>query len=190
VTSTIPRIALTLMCLAGAGTCALAQETKLRPGLWEVQANVKTSSGQMEAALAQMQEQLAKMPPAQRRQMEEMMAARGMSSAGSGAGQSAKICLTQKDVDTDRVQSREGCTYKNSRSGSSTLHVSFQCKGGDGEAPSSGEGTITFDGPTAYSGQYKITTAHGGKPEEMTITQKSHWLSADCGAVKPLSGGR
>jgi len=179
------RIALALVFLAGAGTCALAQNTKMRPGLWEVQAHVKSSSGQMEAALAQMQEQLAGMPPEQRRQMQEMMAARGINP--SNAGQSARICMTQKDVDMDRVQSREGCTYKNSRSGANTLHINFQCKGVDNEAPSSGEGTITFDGPTMYSGQFKVKTTRDGKPEEMTIKQQGKWQSAHCGSVKPIT---
>lgn len=177
---------LALLVAAGCASSAMAQTIKLRPGLWEVQSSVKTSSGRMEAAMSQMQEQLAKMPPEQRRQVQEMMAARGMKPSTGTMGSSLKVCLTQKDVDMDNMPTREGCTHKTSRSGPNTVHVSFQCPGGNGEAPSKGEGTMTFDGPTAYRGQHKITTTTHGQPEEMDITQKGTWLSADCGAVKPM----
>lgn len=182
------RIALALVLLAGASTYTLAQNMKLRPGLWEVQSTMTTSSGRMESAMAQMQEQLEKMPPEQRRLMEQMMAGRGVAPSDKGVGSSFKICMTQKDVDMDNVQPREGCTHKTSRSGANTMHISFQCKGRNGEPPSSGEGTITIDGPTAYSGQHKINTTADGKPEEMNLTQKGRWLSADCGTVKPREG--
>ena len=53
--------------LAAAGG-AHAQPQKLRPGLWEHTVAMKSQSGQMEAAMAQMQKSLASMTPEQRKQ--------------------------------------------------------------------------------------------------------------------------
>ena len=48
ITRTILPIALAVATLA----VAHAADVKLRPGLWEMQSTMKTSSGQMEAAMA------------------------------------------------------------------------------------------------------------------------------------------
>ena len=52
---------LALLALSGV---AGAQTQKMRPGLWEHAVSFKSQSGQMEAAMAQMQKSLAGMPPA------------------------------------------------------------------------------------------------------------------------------
>ena len=66
------------------------------------------------------------------------------------------------------------------------LKVSFRCEGKAGQPPSSGEGSMTMGGPTAFDGQYQMHTQVEGKPEQMDMTQKGRWLSADCGQIKPL----
>ena len=186
ITRTILPIALAVATLA----VAHAADVKLRPGLWEMQSTMKTSSGQMEAAMAKMQEQLASMPPAQRKQMEQMMAQRGMSlpsaAAGGGTATTLKICMTQQDVDMDNIPTQEGCTHKITRAGPGQLKMSFQCEGKAGQPPSSGEGTMTLESPTAFSGQHQMHTQVQGKPEQVDMAQKGRWLSADCGQVKPL----
>src|SRR5690606_40136712 len=58
-----------LALLAGLAAPVGAQQ-KMRPGLWAHSATVKSQSGQMEAALAQAQQSLASLSPAQRKQME------------------------------------------------------------------------------------------------------------------------
>ncbi|WP_029695982.1 DUF3617 domain-containing protein [Comamonas badia] len=185
-TRTILPVALALATLA----VAQAADVRLRPGLWEMQSTVKTSSGQVEAAMAKMQEQLASMPPAQRKQMEQMMAQRGMSlpgaAEGGGTATALKVCMTQKDVDMDNIPTQEGCTHKVTRAGPGQLTMSFQCEGKAGQPPSSGEGTMTIESPTAFSGRHRMHTQVQGKPEQMDMTQKGRWLSADCGQVKPL----
>ncbi|QEA12828.1 DUF3617 domain-containing protein [Comamonas flocculans] len=183
---TAMRALLTLLLLALGSSLALAQDIKLKPGLWEVQGSMKTSSGRLEAAMAQMQAELAKMPPEQRRQMEQMMRANGMGAGGNAMNHTVKICMTQKDVDLDQIKSSDDCTHKVRRSGPKTLQMSFQCTGSDGSGPSSGEGTVNLDSPTAYRGQYKMRTTADGQPEQMDFSQQGKWLSADCGKVKPL----
>jgi hypothetical protein len=176
-----------LALLAGVSFTAAAQQ-KMRPGLWEHNVSFKTQSGQMEAAMAEMQKSLASMPPAQRKQMEQMMAQQGV---GLGAtGQSVKVCVTKEQADLDNIPQQEGCTQQVQRVDANTMKVAFSCKGGQGEPPSSGEGTVTFQGPKAYSGQFKFKTVQQGKPEQIDMAQKGRWLSDDCGAIKPMPTGR
>ena len=61
-----PRLALLTLLLVA--TSASAQ--KITPGLWEHTVTMKTASGQMEGAMAAMREQMAKMTPEQRKQVE------------------------------------------------------------------------------------------------------------------------
>lgn len=164
---------------------ASAQE-KMRPGLWEHSVKMKTQSGQMEAALAQAQQALASMPPAQRKQMEQMMAAQGLGLGSGAQGQTTvKVCITPEQAAIDHIPQQEGCTQKVQRVDASTMKVAFSCKAEPGEAPTSGEGTVKFDGPTAYSGHFRIKTSQGGKPEHIDMAQTGRWLSKDCGAIKP-----
>lgn len=180
------RTLLMLLLGAMAGSGAMAQNVKLKPGLWEVQSTMKTGSGKLEAAMAQMQQQLASLPPAQRKQMEEMFKARGMSMPSPGGMQTVKICMTQKDVDIDNIPTCDGCTQKVSRTSANTLSLTYQCKGTAGDPPSSGTGTITIHDPGSYEGEHHIKTTMDGKPEQMDMTHKGRWLAADCGQIRPL----
>ena len=182
IVSAVPAVAcVALVALSGA---AGAQTQKMRPGLWEHAISMKTQSGQMEAAMAQMQKSLASMPPAQRKQMEQMLAQQGV---GIGpTGQTIKICITPEQASQDTIAPQDGCTQNVKRTGANTLAMTFRCKGGQDEPPSSGEGTITFNGPTAYTGNFKVKTTSNGKPEQIDMAQTGKWLAADCGAIKPV----
>lgn len=173
--------------LAGAFGPAGAQQ-KMRPGLWEHSVAMKSQSGQMEAAMAEMQKSLASMPPEQRKQMEQMMAKQG---AGMGSkGQTVKVCVSKEQAAMDGIPPQPGCTQKVERVDASTLKVAFSCKGGQGRPPSSGEGTVTMQGPTAYTGQFKFKTENQGKPEQIDMAQSGKWLADDCGAIKPRPMGQ
>ena len=172
---TVASAALALLASVAGG--AQAQQ-KMRPGLWEHHISMKSQSGQMEAAMAEMQKSLASMPPEQRKQMEQMLAQQGVSLGPTG--QTVKVCVTKEQAETDHLPQQEGCTQNVQRINASTMKVSFSCKGGPGEPPSSGEGTVTMQGPTAYSGQFRLTTHHQGKPERIDMTQSGKWLSERC----------
>ncbi|ART53350.1 hypothetical protein CBP34_19065 [Acidovorax carolinensis] len=178
----------TAVLLPGALGLAHAQAQKMRPGLWEHSVTMKSQSGQMEAAMAEMQKSLASMPPEQRRQMEQMMAQQGV---GMGPkGQTMKICVTQEQADRDAIAPQQGCTQKVERINANTMKVAFSCKGGQGQPPSSGEGTVSMQGPTAYTGQFKFKTENAGKPEQIDMAQSGKWLSDNCGAIKPVPMAR
>jgi hypothetical protein len=149
---------LALMTLASG---AFAQSTK--PGLWEI--SNRSGNAEMDAAMAQMQQQMAAMPPEQRKMMEDMMARQGVSmpKAGAGGGMSMRICISPEMAARQEMpQQTEGdCTTSvTSRSGNS-MKVRFECK----NPPSSGEGTYTFQGDTGYTMQMAMKTVRSGKTE-------------------------
>lgn len=187
---TAPRVLVctaALAVLASVAAPAGAQQ-KMRPGLWEHSVQMKTQSGQMEAAMAQAQKSMDSLPPAQRKQMQDMLAAQGI---GLGPrGQSIKVCITPEQAAIDQMPQQDGCTQKVQRVNASTLKMAFQCQGDQDTPPTSGEGTVNFQGPTAYTGQFKIKTAIEGKPEQIDMAQSGKWLSDQCGAILPVPAGR
>ncbi len=171
---------LATLLLAGA-----AQAQTLKPGLWEMRSSMQ-GSGEMNKAMDEMQKQLAAMPPEQRKQMQEMMAKQGVSlgSAGPG-GMSVRICMTQEMVERNEVPAQDGqCKTTTSPRAGNTMKMSFVCT----TPPSSGEGEVRFISPEAYSTRMTVNSTQNGKRETMTMTGDSKWLSAQCGAVKPITG--
>jgi hypothetical protein len=181
--SAVSRTATLFSTLLVCATAASAQGIK--PGLWEMQHKMG-GSPQMDQAMAQMQKQMAAMSPAQRQQMEAMMGQHGvtMPTPGAGGGMAMKVCITPEMAARSEMPSQyEGqCTSTvTSRSGN-TLQMRFTCQ----NPPSSGEGTYTFSGDTAYTLKMVVNTTRQGKPESMTLDGQGRWLSADCGSVKPV----
>ena len=60
-------------------------------------------------------------------------------------------------------------------------------RGSCANPPSSGQGEVTFLGPEAYRSKMAMTTTHRGKAEKMDMDGQGKWLSAECGAIKPLA---
>ena len=170
----LPAATLTLCAL-----CAHAQ-TQV-PGLWEHSFSMKSQGGEMEKAMAEMEKQMAAMPPEQRKQMEQMMASRGV---GMGAqGTTVKVCLTKEDVARQsEPKFREGCTQQVVQRTGNTMKVKFECSK---PQPLSGEGEMTFVSDKAYTGKSTVTTQADGKPRQMTMEMSGKWLAADCGDIKP-----
>jgi len=177
-----------LVGIVGLACAALAQAQalKLRPGLWEMQMSTKSQSGQMEQAMAEMQKALADMPPAERKQMEQMMAQRGVGMT-AGGGQKMRMCMTQEQVSRDEVPQQEGCTHTMQRLSANTIKTSFTCKGRPDEPASSGEGTITIESSSAYRVHNVVRMVQDGKPEQITMDQQGRWLGEDCGQIKPIT---
>ena len=173
-------------CLAAmASLAAHAQTPSLKPGLWEVTSKIG-GNAKLDAAMAQMQQQMASMPPEQRKMVEDMMAKQGVKvgAAGAGAGaMAAQTCITPDMAARYEmpVQQRGNCTSTTSDRTASGMKIAFSCT----NPVSSGEGQVSFSGPGAYSMQMSIHTTVAGKPETMTVDGNGKWLSADCGSVKP-----
>ena len=173
-----------LLAAALAAFASTAGAQTLKPGLWEVTHKTQSASGQMDAQMAQMQKQMSAMPPAQRKQMEEMMARNGtqMPAASPGGGMSMKMCMTKEMAERSDIPAQQGdCrTTQQSRTGN-TMKMAFTCT----NPPSSGEGQYTFTSSEAYSMKMAVSTTVQGKPQKMNMEGSGKWLGADCGNVKP-----
>lgn len=164
---------------------AAASAQSIKPGLWDVQHKMG-GNPQMEQAMAQMQKQMAAMSPAQRKQMEAMMGQQGgnMPMAVPGGGMAMKVCISPEMAARSEMPSQTDgdCTSTVTPRSGNTMKMSVACK----NPPSTGEGTYTFSGDTAYTMKMVMKTTRQGKPETMTMDGQGKWLSSDCGAIKPI----
>ena len=167
--------------LAAAALPAAAQA--LKPGLWEVRQKMQ-GSGEMDKAMADMQRQMASMPPEQRKQVEATMAARGVQMGqAAGGGMSVKVCMTKEMAERNEVPAAQGnCKTTSQKRTGNTMAVAFSCT----DPASSGDSTITFDGPESYTSKTNVTTQKNGKTEKFTMEGTGRFVSADCGSVKPI----
>jgi hypothetical protein len=173
-----------VLSLSFAALGAAAQN--LQPGLWEFTTQMSGESGsKMNAAMENMQKQMAAMSPEQRKMMQDMMAKQGVQmGSAAGSGITVKMCLTQELLDRNEMVSGQRGECKNTwspRTGN-TMKYAFSCS----NPPSSGEGEVTFISREAYSNRTSMTTTANGKTEKMNINGSGKWLTKDCGAVKPL----
>lgn len=156
----------------------------MKPGLWEINNKMQMGAA-MDREMAQMQQQMAAMPPEQRKMMADMMAKQGV---GMGAGAapgttSVRICMTREMAERNDIPAERGdCRNAMSPRSGNIMKFSFRCT----NPPSSGEGQFTILSPEAYTTKMTVSTTVQGKPEKMNMEGSSKWISADCGAVKPL----
>ncbi|MDZ7937743.1 MAG: DUF3617 domain-containing protein [Rhodoferax sp.] len=176
------RYLLALLALVASATSAQT----IKPGLWEIQNQMQGANGsKMNQAMAEMQKQLASMPPEQRKMIEDAMAKQGAQvSPGQGGGMAVKICMTQEMVDRNDMGAQPGdCTQTTSARSGNTQKFAFSCT----KPPSRGEGTVTFVSPEAYTVKIKTTATVKGREESMDMQASGKWLGTDCGTVKPPS---
>jgi Protein of unknown function (DUF3617) len=151
------------------------------PGLWEHSFTMKSDDAKMEKAMAEMQKQMAAMPPDQRKQMEAAMASRGVK-MGAG-GSSVKVCITKEEAakPPEARMNSGNCTQKDMQRSGNTMKFKYECT----QPPSSGEGEMTFISDKAYSGKTVMNSKDPAKPQQMTMEMQGKWLASDCGDVKP-----
>ena len=89
----------------------LAQSQVTKAGLWEVSGNLG-GSAEIDTATAQMQQQMASMPPEQRKQMEAVMARQGVNMSNTPSVVSSKMCLTKEMIERSQMpeQTQGDCT--------------------------------------------------------------------------------
>jgi hypothetical protein len=176
-------LAAALAAFAAGATVLPACAQTLKPGLWELSTRTTSASGQMEQAQAQMRQQMASMPPEQRKMIEDMMAKQGVKmGTGAGGATTMQVCMTREMVERSEMPMKSDCkTTSQSRSGS-TMKMAFACT----NPPSSGEGEYTMMGSDAYKSRTTIRMTVDGKADTMTVEGAGKWLAADCGAIKPM----
>lgn len=166
--------------LAAAPLVAGAQS--LKPGLWEI--HHKSDNPQMAGAMAEMQQQMAQMPPEQRKQMEAMMAQQGVKMApGAGGATAMQVCLTKEMVERNDVPMQDGCRVTQQQRNGNLMKMAFACT----NPPSSGEGQVTFNSPESYASRMTVRSMAQGRTDTTTMESNGKWLKADCGNVKPFT---
>ncbi len=177
-----------LLILASVMCPLLAQSQTMKPGLWELSSSMKSGSGEMEKAMAQLQQQMASMSPEQRKMMQDAMGKHGVSMGSGGPGaMQLKVCLTKEMLDRNEFVTQEGdCKTQNAPRVGNTMKVSFTCT----RPPSSGEGEVTFISPESYRSTMAVNSTARGKAERLDMESQGKWLTADCGSVKPIGSAR
>ncbi|MBL8343008.1 MAG: DUF3617 domain-containing protein [Rubrivivax sp.] len=170
-----------LLALAFSGG---AHAQKVRPGLWENSVSMKSSGGQVEAAMAQMQAQLAAMPPEQRAQIEAMMARQGVGMA-AGKPNTVRSCISPEMAARDEFNPGDSnCKATgHSRSGN-TVRFKFSCQR-DGST-ADGEGEFTLVSETETRGKMFVNATRQGQTMRMEMQSQSRWLGKECGELKPI----
>lgn len=161
---------------------ASASAQTMKPGLWEVTTRMG-GSPEMDKTMAQMQKQLASMPPGQRKQMEEMLGKQGVGLEANGM--TAKVCITKEMIERGEMQTQQQANCKTTITDktSRSMKIRFTCT----NPPSSGEGVYTFQSDNAYTMNMKVTSAVKGAPKATTIDSSGKWLGSDCGSIKPVT---
>lgn len=183
--SDLRRLSVALLATGGLALSLCATGQTIKPGLWEMSSKMSSSSGEMEKGMAQMQKQLASMPPEQRKMMEAMMAKQGVGINMSPDAMAIKVCITEEMAQRNAFAAKQpgDCQHTQTPRSGNTMKFSFVCK----QPPSSGEGEVTFISPEAYTQTMTVTTERKGKSETIKSSGGGKFLSADCGSIKPLA---
>lgn len=157
--------------------CALAGNTiSTRTGAWEM-TTTTNMSGMAMPAMAIPEDALAKLPPAQRARIEAAMGAR----AGKSHSTTLKSCVTQKDLDENRLIKDDNdshCTRKVISRSAKSVVLEQNCP-----APQAHTARVNmqFPSPTAMNGTIDISRPDGFK---MQMTMQGKWLGASCAGIK------
>jgi|GEM_PF-416062 len=160
----------------------------LKPGLWEFKPIKQIVDGRdmaaaMQAAQAQMQQALANVPPEQRKQMEAMMQGRGMALPGGGTGRQLCISPAMASRDMPMVDPEGKCAPTNySRSGN-RMTFEVNCVADGRTMVGRGESVISGDTITS---KMDMTMSDASGRHTMQSESQMKFISADCGAVKPI----
>jgi hypothetical protein len=163
-------------CLVGLSAAALslvpgaALAGHGKAGLW----NITTSIGGMPSV---------QLPPEAMARMKAM----GMKMPSGGQSFSSQICMTQAEVDSDKLppvgKNDMGCTSHVTSQTANSMSAETVCTG---DMKGTGRMQISYSGAEHYSGSYSFKGMIHDRSMETNSTFKGDWIKADCGAVKPF----
>jgi hypothetical protein len=156
---------------------AFAQAFEVQPGLWEHSIDLKSESGRLEIALELARTQMALLPPAQRKAVEDTLAQQGIQA--DFVNQTFRNCITEEEASSGVFKFAEdgGCEQTDVRVDGATTHISFVC--------AQGEGQLQLTNGNAYTGTSSMTLNFGGVLENATATHSGRWVDASCAALNP-----
>ena len=174
------------LCAAGATALlatAVQAQTHIRPGLWEEQITVKSDNPQANAAMAQMQEKLASMPPEQRAAIEKMMAGHGI--GAGGAPNTVRTCITKEQVERGFTPDANGrCQHTNVVNSGNVTKFDFTCTSAHSDVSGHGQFTRISDSAFAMTSAADMVTKTSSMHTQTDVAGK--FVSSDCGDVKPV----
>jgi len=170
-----------LACTLAAALPASAQDIK--PGLWEVNNKVSSSSPQAQAAISEVQRHLASMSPEQRQSMQQMLERNGVQlDIGAGGALQSRMCMTREMIERREFPVQQGnCTQNVTPIADKRLKVAFSCT----KPRASGEGEMTVESPTSYRARMRIRSDERNETVDMDVNGR--WVGADCGSVRPVA---
>ncbi|HUB82182.1 MAG TPA: DUF3617 domain-containing protein [Bryobacteraceae bacterium] len=181
-------LAVVMICPAA----MLAQEVKpidVKPGLWE---NITTSqiSGLNMPSMPQLTpDQMAKMPPQARAQIEAMQ-------KGAPQTHTMKVCITREQLSKPLFDNGDkSCSYKLASSSSSSQTIHVECVRGN--TKTAGDLRLERVDSEHVKGDMLMKTSGdsstaGSIGQNMTIklSFNNRFVSSDCGDVKPSGGDK
>lgn len=169
---------------------APAAGTAPRPGLWEQQVQLTSPDPQLAALIRQAPALLAALPPEQRQRLDQLAARQGLA---LDMGQPrARLCLAAGDLAAGRLPTPQpDCTQTVQRHGAQreVWQVQLQCPASPGRPAGSGQGTLTWLDAERYQGQFSLEARGASRSLPLRLDVQGRWLSADCGALRPLGQG-
>jgi len=169
----------------GASASTSGESSGLKPGLWEnkqisMVVDGRDMNAQMAAAQAKMQQEMAKLTPDERKQMQAMMS---KASGGMMSQQGVmRICISPAMATKNNPMLENGCEpVKLNRSGNKT-NFEINCTKNGRTMVGKGESTYSNDTVTT-STDMTMTDARGRSTMQMEMQMK--YLGTDCQGVKP-----
>lgn len=177
----------TILALSLPLLAAPALAGDMKAGLWEVKTTKQIVDGQdMQAQMRQVQQQMASLPPEQRRQMEAMMNKQGV---GMGPGGANRMCISEE------MAKREGPMVdpdgrcqptKVSRSGN-TMRYEIDCNVDGRRTTGKGESTVSGN---AISSRMDMTTMDASGRHTMQTESQMTYLGPDCKGLAPVGSAK
>ena len=153
-----------------------------KPGLWEVTTTTQTTSkGPMPNMPKFTEEQLAKIPPAQRANLETMMKGGAMPARSS----TAKSCITPEQVKKGFSFDKDmppNCKQTVVSSSSTKQQTHMECS--SEKMNSSGDLTLERIDSSHIKGTM-LSNVTGRTAMTMNMSFDAKWISSNCGEVKP-----
>jgi hypothetical protein len=152
----------------------------IKPGKWRIETQMSTEGKAQIDPMAKMREAMKDMTPAQRKQMQDMMAKMGktnpdMPKVGFDPN-GMTICYTKEMLDGDlglkKQQEDQKCKVSDMQKSSTKISMKFKCEDG-----ASGDSQWNITDSTHMNGVTKIVTSKGKKSE---IKFKAEFLTAKC----------
>lgn len=165
----VPLAGVAMVVMASSATA----ETRLKPGLWEL--NIQSlNNGAMP--------EMPKLTPQQQAQMEKM----GIKLPGGGAGgvgMTVRTCLTKEQVERNeppkpRDDDRQKCQQTEMKRSGNTVNWKMVCTG---EHPMTGSGSMTMESAESYSSTVDMVSQdprYGATA--VSSKMKGKWLGPDC----------